>query len=558
MSIVERSSLETQDAPQVEWEQPEDAQAFWQHDRMHFPQTITVLEDDLIRIVYSRGYDESSRYYGMPMRMHGRRFFGHHYVASEPTLSDPADMAAAAAQVQERMSVAMTQIRHRWEQHYLPEVLGHLHVFEAFNLSGARLPDLLAHLDETIGRLGRLWHIHFEATAPAYVAMSLFEEFYREIFPDADTFAPYALLQGFDNKTLESDRELWRLSRRARLSPVVRGILAQHRAEDIIDLLDRSDEGQAFHYDLIDYLDRYGQRGETWGFAYPTWSEDPTPVIRSLQVYVRQPNRDVKGEMARMVAEREARVADVREQLAAYPEAVRGQFEMLLRAAQEGVVLSEDHGFYIDFWSSAEIRRVFLEVGRRFVAAGVMAQPDDIFHLRLLEIGETAAQLPALDRHALIDERKAEIERFARMSPPPFVSTAPDGPMPDTLETRTMMRFFGGPPPAPADESELRGAAGSPGVVRGRARVIRSVAEAGSVKSGDILVAESTAPPWTPLFATVAAVVTDTGGILSHCAVVAREYQIPAVVGTALATAMIPDGAYIEVDGNRGIVRILS
>ena len=103
----------------------------------------------------------------------------------------------------------------------------------------------------------------------------------------------------------------------------------------------------------------------------------------------------------------------------------------------------------------------------------------------------------------------------------------------------------------------LRGAGGSPGVVRGPARVIRTLAESTKLQPGDILVAETTAPPWTPLFATAAAVVTDTGGILSHCAVVAREYAIPAVVGVGVATERIVDGQWLEVDGAAGCVRLL-
>jgi pyruvate,water dikinase len=94
-------------------------------------------------------------------------------------------------------------------------------------------------------------------------------------------------------------------------------------------------------------------------------------------------------------------------------------------------------------------------------------------------------------------------------------------------------------------------------VARGIARVVRSLRDAGRVQPGDVLVAEMTAPSWTPLFATVAAVVTDTGGILSHCAVVAREYQIPAVVGAGRATSVIQDGQLVEVDGDRGVVRII-
>jgi pyruvate,water dikinase len=123
---------------------------------------------------------------------------------------------------------------------------------------------------------------------------------------------------------------------------------------------------------------------------------------------------------------------------------------------------------------------------------------------------------------------------------------------------RTLMKFLGGPPQPPDEPGVLRGNPGSPGVVRGRARVIRSLPEAAELRQGEVLVAETTAPPWTPLFATAAAVVTDTGGILSHSAVVAREYRIPAVVGTGAASATIKNGQELEVDGDRGIVSVLS
>jgi len=103
----------------------------------------------------------------------------------------------------------------------------------------------------------------------------------------------------------------------------------------------------------------------------------------------------------------------------------------------------------------------------------------------------------------------------------------------------------------------LRGNPGSPGKVRGTARVLHSIADADKLLEGDILVAATTAPPWTTFFATVAAVVTDSGGLLSHTAVIAREYGIPAVVGASQATTLIQDGQLLEVDGDAGIVRIL-
>lgn len=260
-----------------------------------------------------------------------------------------------------------------------------------------------------------------------------------------------------------------------------------------------------------------------------------------------------------MAAEREQQIAAARERLQSYPEPVRNQFEFLLTAAQDGNILSEDHGFWIDFRASYQVRRVFLEFGRRFVEARVITDANDIFHLTVDEIRESAARLDATapDRTALVHERKAEIERYRAVALPPAVGTEPPGPPPVNPMTQLLGKFFGTPPKPSSDPDVLNGSAGSPGIVHGTARVIRSLADASQLQAGDILVAETTAPPWTPLFATVAAVVTDTGGVLSHCAVVAREYRIPAVVGTGMATSVIQDGQLIEVDGDHGIVRIV-
>ena len=118
------------------------------------------------------------------------------------------------------------------------------------------------------------------------------------------------------------------------------------------------------------------------------------------------------------------------------------------------------------------------------------------------------------------------------------------------------MRFFGGRVEQSADETQIRGNAGSRGKVTGIARVALSLEQAAGLQPGEILVCTTTAPPWTPLFATAAAVVTDTGGILSHCAVVAREFGIPAVVGTHVGTATIKTGQRITVDGSRGVVTL--
>ena len=138
-----------------------------------------------------------------------------------------------------------------------------------------------------------------------------------------------------------------------------------------------------------------------------------------------------------------------------------------------------------------------------------------------------------------------------------MLGTLPEGAPPEDPMRRASMRFAGAPPKVATEPNTLLGNAGSPGKVRGRAKVMRNLGEADKLSKGDILVTETTAPPWTPLFATAAAIVTDTGGILSHCAVVAREYAIPAVVGTYTATHVLQDDMLTEVDGDNGIVRII-
>ena len=542
----------------VVWENPDDERLFWTRDAMHFPAPVNELEDEfLIRIAQENGFARATEAYGMPFRLRPRLINHYLYTAVAPIMGSPEEMEAMGKRSQEKLGDAMARLGERWSGEFLPEIRQHLEYWDRFDLRGASMPELLAHLDETVTRFRRLWEIHFTVNFPMMLSISMFEEFYRDLFGSDGAFDAYRLLQGLDNKTVETGRELWRLSREALKMPEVRKVLEEDAA-DVLPALEGSTEGQKFLAKLNAYLDEYGQRGDLWGVSYPIWAEDPTPVIKMLKDYVTQSGGGPDEELASLAAERERLVAKSRERLKGYPQAVRDEFESFLKAAQEGIVLSEDHGFWIDFNSTARVRKVVMEFGRRFAEAGVIERADDVFHLTLDEVRETAERLPEPDRSEIVAGRKAELERFAGMQPPPALGTPPEGPPPDNPFNRMIMKFFGGLPQPSGEPGVLQGNPGSPGVVRGRARVLRSLPEAAELREGEVLVAETTAPPWTPLFATAAAVVTDTGGILSHSAVVAREYRIPAVVGTGAATATIKSGQTIEVDGDAGIVRVLS
>jgi pyruvate,water dikinase len=530
---------------------------FWQLERLHFADPMTAMDYAFMGDAHMQ-LNWAFEQYGLPIRYHFRLFNHRWFYAIAPVDAPPEQFRTMDEQGAANVAAASARLETLWNDEWLPELRQHLAVWEAFDLAGADVASLLAHFDKTVGRIRRCWQIHFLQTLPVYVAMSALEELCRDLFGDQSALAPYRLTQGLGNATFESGRALWRLGRRALATPSVRRILEERSAREVAPALAATVEGRAFLGELRAYLDRWGKRGDKMGLSYPSWIEDPSPAINQLRDYIAHPDRDIEAEFAGLAEARERAVAEARRRLSGYPAAVREQFETALRTAQIATVISEDHNYLIDFQCNYEVRRVLLALGARLAACGVLDAQGDVFYLSPDELRMTAAELPVVDQRKVVAERRASIARAGLVTAPRALGTAPDGPPPGDPVALAVGKFFGAPPPPTTEPGVLRGHPGSPGRALGPAKVIRSLAEAVKLRPGDVLVAESTAPSWTPLFATVAAVVTDTGGVLSHCAVVAREYGLPAVVGTAAATELIRDGQMLEVDGDAGLVRISS
>jgi phosphohistidine swiveling domain-containing protein len=545
----------------VTWDDPVDARLFWTFDRMHWPTPITPMTGQYLEYMYADGFNRAAQAYELPSRVFTRRINTYHYRAVAPLLQSDEELAAQGQRAEYSLAEAMQQLGENWRQHYLPEIKQHLTYWEAFDLGMSALPDLLSHLDETITRIRRVYAIHFLVYFPFVLAPSLFEELYRDLLGDEQALDAYHLLQGIDTKTLEADRALWQLSRAALATPAVHEILRLLPAAEVVAALETTPLGQDFLARLRAYLDAYGRRSDKSNeLDAPHWIEEPTPVISRLQEYITQPDRDLAAELTAQAADRDRLLAETRTRLQGYPQLVIDQFESLLRAAQAGLFVGEEHSYWIDQRATYQVRQVMLEFGRRFAAAGALEQASAIFYLTFDEARATAEALPDRDQRRVVAERRAEMEYFRTIQPPPALGTPPPGPPPADPLSRARDRFFGfsASAQAPSEPTFLRGHAGSPGTARGPARIVRSLAEADKLQPGDVLVAETTMPAWTPLFATAAAVVTDTGGVLSHCAVVAREYGIPAVVGARVATRTLRNGQLIEVDGRAGLVRILA
>jgi phosphohistidine swiveling domain-containing protein len=552
----------------VTWENPADEGLLWGQNSSIESDPITPMSACILAEASTPSFNMAAETYEGTHRTLSRRINTHHYYASVPVTTVAEELEALSQRSQARVEDAMARLGDWWRQELLPEIAQHLAVWDSFDLQGASLTALVVHLEETVARMRRVWEIELLLAWPHLAARSMFEDLYADLFGAESVLESYRLLQGFDNKTLETNRALWRLSRMALPVPAVRSLLEERAAADVLPTLDEmsvsSSPASTFLTELRGFLQEYGQRDYTrHELADPSWFEDPAPVIRNLQLSITQPDRDPQMEMATLVAEREQVIAGARERLQGYPGPIVERFEFLLKAAQEANIIAEDHNFWIDGRSLYRVRRVLLEWGHRLASAALIEQPSDVFYLtldELREIGRALAGgfLPG-GRHREVAARQAEMAYYRTITPPRLLGTPPAGrPAPSTLGGRALGRFVGTPPQQDTDPRLIRGHAGSAGLVRGPAMVIATLAEADKLRQGEVLVTRATAPAWTPLFATAAAIVTDTGGVLSHCAVVAREYRLPAVVGTGVATARIRDGQMLEVDGTAGIVRILS
>lgn len=341
------------------------------------------------------------------------------------------------------------------------------------------------------------------------------------------------LISGVETMTAETNRALEALAARIQADPELTTIFAAHDAADLQSALAERPAGQVWLTELRAFLDRYGHRETTLGLmSLPTWKDDPAAVLGILKGLAAAPPR-------RGAARPEWEVArdDVLAHSLLRLPPLRSAFRSSLASARLLTQVREDTHFYLTL-PMPVLRRAFLEFGRRLVAAGAVDIPDDVFHLTLADLDRAAASWPpppalAADLRRLVARRQA---RRAALNATPLI------------DLRLVKPADGG------TGAFLTGTPGSPGVAEGPARIIRDSSEWGRLRPGDVLVAPYTNPSWTPLFQRAIAVVVDTGAAGSHAAIVAREYGLPAVMGTVDGTRRLVDGERIRVDGTRGLV----
>jgi pyruvate,water dikinase len=432
--------------------------------------------------------------------------------------------------------------------------------------------DLLGDYDRLIALAYRAWQYHFEFLNLGYVAYLDLFMFCKEVFPRIPDQAIATMVQGVDMELFRPDDELKKLAKIA-----VR--------DGLVDLFgDTSDAvatlaAIAAHPSGSEWTQTWADAQDPW-FNFTTgngfyahdeyWRDVPATPLAFIKGYIDrlQAGADIDRHVAELVEERDRITGE-------YAELLSGEaletFHGKLGLARTVYPYVENHNFYIEHWTMGVFWRKARQLSRVLHEQGFWPQENDMFYLRRDEVREALFDYvnawmvgaPAIGPDywpAEVDRRRAIVDALSTARPQPALNTPPEViTEPFTLMlwgiTDDQIQNWLGTGDVP--EGTLKGMAASPGIAEGPARVISSADQLADVQDGEILVAPVTAPSWGPIFGKIRATVTDIGGMMSHAAIVCREYGMPAVTGTGTASTEIRTGQLLRVDGNSGTVTIL-
>ena len=530
------------------------AEAFYIWDKLHAPRALTPLEHQTLVEATGIGFSKAIGEMGSGIIAECHMINFYNYLKGVPRELEPGDTPEQRAErYQKNAAELKPKLGDKWENEWLPKIKEQIARAKVSDYSGYSDAGLMSRFDEMVEETLYRWYVH-GMLLYSFAAANDFSDFFKEHVAEGSSMEGYEALQGFETEATHSSRGLWQLSRTVRNHAELRSLFESTPPEELDGKLQADQTGKAFLAQLDTYLEDYGWRSDSvYELTKPAWWEKREIPLGAVQGYVAiEDASSPDSQLQSAIKRREELLQMAREKLADDAEKL-AQFNALYDAAKSFTPIVEDHNHWIDQIGDISLRYPALEIGKRLAARGVIAEPEDVFMLRVEQLHEA---MSGKDFKSHIANLKADMDRFAKIVPPPFIGPPPP-PSGDPVED-VLYRFFGTPVEPSTDPSVLSGIAASPGVVTGRAKVVRSLDEASKLQQGDIMVCEMTLPAWTPLFSTVSAVVSDTGGILSHCAIVAREYRIPCVAGTAVGTSTIKDNQTITVDGSKGLVRIES
>jgi len=457
-----------------------------------------------------------------------------------------------------RLVSMLREARTQWADGTLPRYAKVAAEWTGRDLAATPALDLLAGAQQIVEAAADYYLSIQLVLAVVNLSEAIFTGVYSHLIKRRSDPSALTILLGFDSAPIRAEKSLYDLAMWARQEGELAEYLAETSGKEIAAAYESQaapiaagESWQGFTARLAEHLNRFGHAVYDLDFAKSLPAEAPAPLLETLKYFVAGQGRSPYERQAAATAAREQAAASLLARL-------RGLrlrlFRRVLRWAQSFAPLREDSLADVGLgWPV--LRRILREMGRRLVTAGAMAECDEVFWLQWEELEEVARLLDAgqsaEDYRRAIAERRETWRREHGVTPPVA--------LPLKGGARVLGLDFSSWMPARSSQAEsgaIRGIGASPGRVTGAACVIHGPEEFDQMKPGDILVAKITTPAWTPLFALASGIVTDVGGPLSHSSIVAREYGVPAVLGTGVGTHRIHSGQQITVDGNGGVVTI--
>lgn len=435
---------------------------------------------------------------------------------------------------------------------------------------------LLEAYHRTIDSVFLAWQYHFEMLNLGYAAYLNLFMFAKQAFPGIKDETLAQMVSGADILFFRPDDELKKLAKLGLDLGLADRLRSDGSPDEILASLGGDPKGAQFVAALEAAKEPWFNYSNGAGFYHHlrSWVDDLTVPWGAMLGYMDRIERgdNLDRPKQEILDRRDRLTTEYRELLAT--EADRQTFDQNVGLARTVATYIEDHNFYVEHWYHTIFWNKVREFGERLVEGGVIAEIDDAFYLNRWDLGQALYEMAAgwasgaPTRGPQYWQREvAERKRICAVLAATGPTTPALGPVPDEITepftvllwgiTTERIKVWLGEGTEATAENELRGVPGSPGVVEGRARVILAASELGSIEEGEILVCPITAPSWGPVFGKIKATVCDIGGIMSHAAIVCREYGLPAVVGTGTATKRITTGDRIRVDANVGLVTIL-
>ena len=530
----------------VEFDRPGDERLTWEWDDMHMPVALTPLAASWVRVI-GQGFGAWRAHLGVdfPPRTRTAIWNGYAYFAYDAG-AEGDELKRIEQEMTEVMRAQIPVAEAYWREEARPELEGIYRRMRAAPIESGTPAEAADAWRQSWAGMDRAWQIHFITINGPYQVLDDLADLYEKVVAGAGAGESLRLIQGARHELYETELGIERLGASAAARPAVAAALRGGARS--VEALAAVSGGREFTAELRDFLNEHGHLGQSVDdLTLAAWADEPALLLAEVAKRLDHVPEAAETRRARLAREADALADAVRARLADQPEEL-DRFERLLDHARRIGPITETHNYWIDRMAQAHARRLALRAGARLTRDGVLDRPEDVFFLDRGEVAELLGD--PIDHRSIVAERREVHERQRRSAPPRVVGKAADPP------SGPADRFDG----AVIESSEadvLRGTGASAGQVRGPARVVLTSAEFDRVRPGDVIVCPSSNPSWVPVFTIAGGLVTNTGGVLSHAAVVAREFGLPAVVGARGATSRILDGQLIEIDGTAGTVRLL-